>query len=90
LEALSRRRDAIRSLDELFDENRIDVFFSLSGGLTAAVMAGFPCMTTPIGKTSKGLPIGSFFAARRYGERALLNVAAAIENTAFILPRLIF
>lgn len=80
LEALAQRDIAIRSYERLFDENRIDVFFMLAGNSGLAAATGFPSMTIPIGMTSKGLPIGSFFVARRYGENVLFKVARELEK----------
>lgn len=79
IRALSRRDTAIKQFDELFDSNGIDVFFMLAGNSGLAAATGFPSITIPIGMTSKALPIGSFFAARRFKETILLKVAGMIE-----------
>ncbi|MCL2401905.1 MAG: amidase family protein [Oscillospiraceae bacterium] len=78
--ALAARDVAVAAFDTLFVEHRIDVFFMLAANSGLAAATGFPSMTIPIGKTTKGLPIGSFFVARRYGEKVLLKVTGAIEN----------
>jgi amidase len=80
LEALAAQKTAIRMLDTLFNENHIDVLFMPYSNLDLAAATGFPSMTIPIGKTSKSLPIGSFFVARRYAENMLLKVTRAIEG----------
>jgi amidase len=80
LAALSARETAIRKLDTLFNDHKIDVLFMTSSSFDLAAATGFPSMTIPIGKTSKGLPIGSFFVARRYAENVLLKVTEAIEG----------
>ena len=79
-EALIARENAIHDLNKLFDDNRIDVFFMLAANSGLGAWTGFPVMTIPIGKTSRGLPIGSFFAARRYDEDVLLRVTREIES----------
>ena len=79
-EALIMREDAIRDFNKLFNENRIDVFFMFAANSGLGAWTGFPSMTIPIGRTSKGLPIGSFFVARRYGEDILLRVTREIES----------
>jgi amidase len=80
LDALAARKNAIRMFDMLFIENRIDVLFITAPNHELAAATGFPSMTIPIGKTSKGLPIGSLFVARRYAENILLKVTSAIEG----------
>ena len=79
-EAIAARENAIRSLDALFTENKIDIIFMTEGDFRIAAATGFPSMTLPIGKTSKGLPIGSFFIAQRYCEDTLLHLAYALEE----------
>jgi len=80
LEALKARDAAICKLDKLFDDSCIDVLFMFSSDMNLAVSTGFPSMTIPLGKTSKGLPIGSFFVARRHREDMLLKTTYAIQN----------
>jgi len=80
LEALAMRESAIRAFDVLFDENNIDVFFMPAANSGLAAATGFPSMTIPIGHMGNGLPIGSFFVARRYGEDILLRVTSAVES----------
>ena len=80
LVALAKRGAAISIFDALFSNNKIDVFFMLAGNSGWAAATGFPCMTIPIGKTSKGLPIGSYFVARQYAENTLFNLTYEIEK----------
>ena len=80
LDALKTRDAAMQMLDKLFDRNSIDVLFMLTANISLAAATGFPSMTIPLGKTSKGLPIGSFFVARRYKEDALLKTTSAVES----------
>jgi amidase len=80
LEALAAQKIAIRMFDMLFIENRIDALFMPYSNLDLAAATGFPSITIPIGKTSKGLPIGSFFVAQRNSENVLLKVTGAIEK----------
>ena len=89
-EALAARDSAIRLLDAVFDENGVDICFMPSPdfGLTAG--AGFPSMTVPIGKTSEGLPIGSFFVARRFCEDVLLHIGNEIENIMKLVQKSVF
>lgn len=79
LNALIKREELIRGFDSIFTDHQVDVILSLAGtGLPA--MTGFPCMTIPVGQTKNGLPIGSFWMARRYHEKALLRVTYALEQ----------
>jgi len=84
LDALARRTDAIRALDNLLDG---------SGGRTAPVdvllctqpefvapSTGFPSMTLPIGTQENQMPIGAYWIARRYDEPAMLRIAFAAER----------
>jgi amidase len=79
-DALAARKEAIDAFNRLFEENCIDVFFSLAGNAGLGSWTGFPCMTVPIGKSLNGLPIGSYFAAKQFDESVLLRVASAIEK----------
>ena len=79
-EAMAARNTAISEFEKLFTDNCIDSFFALTGDSSLGAWAGFPCMTIPIGKTSSGLPIGSYFAAERFNEGVLLRIASEIEK----------
>ena len=81
LDAMKARDASIRMLNEMFDSNGIDVLFMPAANIGLAAATGFPSMTIPIGKTSKGLPIGSFFIARRYREDVLLKTTIVIEGS---------
>jgi amidase len=80
IEALSARESAINAFNTLFDVNKIDVFFMLAANSRIAAATGFLSMTIPISKMKNGLPIGSFFVARRYREDLLLRVTEVIES----------
>jgi len=80
LTALEARDLAIRDFDDLFAEHEIDLFFMTAANSGLAAATGFPSMTLPIGRTSGGLSIGSYFVARRQREDVLLRAAAAIES----------
>jgi len=43
-------------------------------------LAGLPAISVPIGKDSKGLPIGAQFIGRAYGEQTLFDGALSLEN----------
>ena len=79
--ALEARELAIRDFDDLFAEHAIDLFFMTAANSGLAAATGFPSMTLPIGRTSGGLPIGSYFVAQRLREDLLLRTAAALEAT---------
>ena len=81
LEAMAEREAAVLAFDSLFDEFGIDVFFMPETNCALAAATGFPSITIPICKMTNGLPIGSFFIARRYDESLLLRVAHEIEYT---------
>ena len=82
-EALLEREKAVKILDEFFDSQKINVMFMPTADSDLGALAGFPCMTVPIGKTSEGLPIGSYFLAKRFDEDVLLRVAEALETVKF-------
>jgi len=79
LQALEARELAIRDFDSLFIEHEIDLFFMTAANSGLAAATGFPSMTLPIGRTAKGLPIGSYLVGRRQREDALLRAASALE-----------
>lgn len=78
-EALARREEAIREADAAFDDAGVDVILC-KAFTNAAPFTGFPCMSIPLGKRRDGLPIGSYWMARRFGEAALLRAAYAAEQ----------
>ena len=80
IEAMEQREAAIRTLDTFFDANNIDILFSVSSDIALAAATGFPSMTIPLGLQGSGLPIGSFFTARRYNEESLLLITCEIER----------
>ena len=79
LRALKAREKAIKDFDALFDAQDIALFFMMAAGAGLPPATGFPSMTVPIGRTEAGLPIGSYFVARRGREDILLRTAAALE-----------
>jgi len=79
INGLLAREEMIRALDGMFTDNGVDVIFFLAGsGLSP--LTGFPSMTIPVGTTQDGLPLGSFWVARRFDEGALLRVGYALEQ----------
>lgn len=74
--ALVEREAAISEYDKLFDDNGVDVIFSLTHTGDNAV-TGFPCMTMPIG--TPDFPIGSHWMAQKYKEQVLLKTAYSVE-----------
>ena len=79
LEAMKARDAAIKTLDSVFSENNLDIIFMTEGDFRI-ITTGFPGITIPVGRKPGGLPIGSFFMARRFCEEKLLQTAMAIEN----------
>ena len=79
LNAMKEREKAIYALDALFLENNIDILFMTKGDYRIAATTGFPSMTIPVGRNSKGLPIGSFMVARKFNEEMLMSAARSIE-----------
>jgi len=79
LKSLARREQAIRSLDELFDLQQVDVLLCTQPELVAP-STGFPSMTLPIGTQENGMPIGAYWIARRYDEATMLRIAFAAEE----------
>jgi Asp-tRNA(Asn)/Glu-tRNA(Gln) amidotransferase A subunit family amidase len=51
--------------------------------VTAANFLGYPAISTPVGYTKSGLPIGIQFMARHWDEHVLLRVANAVEDAHF-------
>ncbi len=43
-------------------------------------LAGLPAISLPVGKDSKGMPIGAQFIAPAYGEQVLFDAALSLEN----------
>ena len=84
IKALAERKAVISALGNLFDDFGIDVMLILSAHCGLAAAAGFPNLTLPIGKTEKGMPIGTCLMAKRFGEDALLAAAKAIELGQFL------
>jgi amidase len=80
LNAIVKREEIIRGFDGIFTDNKVDVIFFLAGtGLPA--FTGFPSMTIPVGTTDEdNLPLGSFWAARRFDEKSLIRVTYALEQ----------
>lgn len=77
--AMGEREEAIRALDLLFDEKSLDVILC-AAPTNIAPFTGFPSMTIPIGRRADGVPVGSYWIARRHAERTLLNAARAAET----------
>ena len=78
-EAMKTREAAACSLEAIFAENNLDIFFMTEGDFRI-ITTGFPGVTIPVGRTLKGLPVGSFFVARKFREDTLLRAAGAIER----------
>ncbi|MDL2229921.1 hypothetical protein LJC14_06700 [Treponema sp. OttesenSCG-928-L16] len=77
--AMKAREDAIKKLDKLFDDNKLDVM--LCGAFSnIAPATGFPSITVPVGKEKNNVPIGSYWIARRYDEGRLLRAAHCAEK----------
>ena len=79
LAALALREEKIRALDKAFDDAKIDVMLCLMF-TNLAPYTGFPCMSIPIGRREDGVPIGSYWMARRFDETTLLRAAHAAEQ----------
>jgi amidase len=80
LNTIVKREEIIRGFDGIFTDNQVDVIYFLAGtGLPA--FTGFPSMTIPVGTTEENnLPLGSFWAARRFDEKSLIRVMYALEQ----------
>lgn len=44
-------------------------------------LAGIPCMSTPCGNTSEGLPVGLQILCKHFGEETMFRLADAFENS---------
>jgi amidase len=78
LEALAARERAIRALDALFEQHRVDALLCTQPEIVAPI-TGFPSMSIPIGSQENRIPIGAYWIARRYDEATLLRLAYAAE-----------
>jgi Asp-tRNA(Asn)/Glu-tRNA(Gln) amidotransferase A subunit family amidase len=74
------REKTIQGFDSVFTDNNVDVIFFMSGGAGLPALTGFPSMTIPIGMSADNLPLGSFWAARRFDEKSLIRVGYAVEQ----------
>ncbi len=77
--AVAAREELIRTLNSLFDDNRLDVLLCVSV-TNFAPFSGFPAVTIPVGRTQSGLPVGSYWMARRFDEGRLLRAVYAVEQ----------
>ena len=80
IKAILAREEIIREYDSIYLENKVDIIFDLAGS-DLPPFTGFPCMTIPAGTTGEeNLPLGSFWAARRFEEKSLIRVTYALEQ----------
>ena len=79
-DAIKKRDEAIKELDDIFGKNNLDVIFLASAHCGLGAFTGFPTMTVPIGFAEDNSPIGCCILAKRGQENILINVAKAIED----------
>ena len=79
IKALNEREKAISALDRLFEENRLDIILC-ERPTNIAPFTGFPSMTIPLGQRKDGLPIGSYWIARRFDEATIIKTAFVAEQ----------
>jgi amidase len=79
LESLLKRERAIQALDGIFDAHKVDALLCTRCEIVAPI-TGFPSMSIPIGSGENGMPIGSYWIAKRYDEATLLRITGAVEN----------
>jgi amidase len=79
LEALAKREQAIRALDELFQSHQADVLLCTQPEIVAPI-TGFPSMTLPIGTQENAMPVGAYWIAKRYDETTMLRTVFAAEQ----------
>jgi amidase len=80
IDTLCKREAAIRAMNQIFEDYRVDVLLSAVENSEAAPLTGFPGATLPAGVRADGLPIGSYWMARRFDEAGLLRVMAMAEK----------
>jgi len=86
IEALLSREKTIAELDKLFDDNKIEILLC-ENPTNIAPFTGFPAMTIPIGRRKNGLPIGSYWMARRFDEAAMIGATHAAEKLLGLMLR---
>ncbi|MBU1019642.1 MAG: hypothetical protein KJ847_00390, partial [Firmicutes bacterium] len=79
LDAVEERETAIKALDYLFDEHKLDIIY-FANYTSLGPNCGFPTMTIPIGIGDKNIPIGAYFLAQRYKEKNLIRIGFALEQ----------
>ena len=80
IEGLAEREKAIKELDRIFDENRIDVMLNTTF-TNIAPFTGFPSMSIPISQCKNtNVPIDSYWIARRFDEASLIKVCSVAEQ----------
>jgi amidase len=79
IEALLKREEAIDRFDRVFTESELDVLLCTRCEIIAPI-TGFPSMSIPMGMDEEGMPIGSYWIARRYGEPTLFRITHAAET----------
>lgn len=79
-DTLRKREVAIRSLNKIFADHNLDVLLCASENVGDAPLTAFPSATIPIGFRANGIPVGTYWIARRYDEIGLLRALFAAEK----------
>ncbi|MBQ4538647.1 MAG: amidase [Oscillospiraceae bacterium] len=79
INAIIARDNAIKELDKLFDEKRLDIIL-LTDKTNYAAFTGFPGLSLPIGPDDNGHPACSCWISRRFDEARLLAIAYQVEK----------
>ncbi len=79
IDVLNNKEGAIKLLSGLFKENMLDIIYCPSS-TNIAPYTGYPSLSLPIGLTSLGHPVGSYFIAKPFDEGTLISVTFALEQ----------
>jgi amidase len=79
LESLARREQAIHALDRVFATQKVDALLCTQPEIVAPI-TGFPSISIPIGTEENGMPVGSYWIAKRYDEATMLRITFATEK----------
>ena len=77
--AVLDREEAIRKLDNVFNNNQIDIMLC-DAFTNIAPYTGFPSMTIPIGQKKNKIQISAYWISRRFDEKTLIKAAFAAEQ----------
>ncbi len=79
LKSLEERETTIKSIDDIFEKNKIDLIF-FAGYTSLGPHCGYPTMTIPIGIDEDKIPIGAYLMAPKLKEENLIKIGYSLEQ----------